>query len=257
MKSLLTISKFSFRQAIERSAYKYAIIIQPILFSVLFYLINVASGQGLSAMAIVGKSGMISLWSSVCFSSLCDLQREKDSRTLAALLVTPTSLFKVILGKVIPNTLMGVISFCVSAITIIILSRGRMDIEMSFCGIIICLFILLLSYIATAMFFIPIFSIYENARLLINCIEYPIFIITGMAFPTSLLPGIIQRVGELLPLTWGVKIFNNIITKHDLSAINYGDIKVYIIIISIYVAIDVVLFEIVERKIRINATIRI
>ena len=66
-----------------------------------------------------------------------------------------------------------------------------------------------------------------------------------------------QRVGELLPLTWGVKIFNNIITKHDLSAINYGDIKVYIIIISIYVAIDVVLFEIVERKIRINATIRI
>lgn len=85
MKSLLTISKFSFRQAKERSAYKYAIIIQPILFSVLFYLINVASGQGLSAMAIVGKSGMISLWSSVCFSSLCDLQREKDSRTLAAL----------------------------------------------------------------------------------------------------------------------------------------------------------------------------
>lgn len=257
MKSLLTISKFNLRQSLERSAYKYTIVIQPILFSALFYLINVASGQGLSSLSIVGKSGMISLWSSVCFSSLCDLQREKDSRTLAALLGTPTSLFKIILGKVIPNTLMGLISFLFSAVTIVILSWGKTNIETSFFEITICLFLLLLSYITTAMFFIPIFSIYENAKLLINCIEYPIFIITGMAFPTSLLPDFIQKTGQLLPLTWGVRIVNHLIIEHSLNTMNYNDIKMYAIIIVIYMAIDVILFAMVERKIRIDARIRI
>lgn len=254
MKALLSISAYSIKQCIERSAYKYTILVQPILFATLFYLINRASGYGLSSLAIILRSGMISLWSSVCFSSLCDLQRERDGRTLASLLGTPTSLFNIILGKVIPNTITGLTGFLVSTLTVLLLSR-EMTVDCTVPEILFCVTILLFSYILTAMFIIPIFSIYDNVRLLINCIEYPIFMITGMAFPITYLPKYAQFLGRILPMTWGIKIVNNTII--DRSGLHREDLLTYALIALFYIVIDIMMFKWVEYKIRNKAQIRI
>ena len=255
MKALLAIIKYGIRQSWESAAYKYTIFIQPILFSALFYLINRLSKNDMTSLAIILKSGMISLWSSVCFSSLCDLQRERETRTLGSLLGTPTSLFKIILGKVIPNTIIGLISFFISSITLMLLSE-KLVFDCTFLEIIFCILILLSSYITTAICIIPIFNIFDNTRLLINCIEYPIFMITGMAFPVSYLPQFMQWLGQLLPMTWGIKIVNSLLIEKK-SIYQVHEIKIYVLMITAYVIMALLLFRKVEYEIRIKANINI
>lgn len=255
MKTLLSIMKYGIRQSWESASYKYTIFVQPVLFSVLFFLISRSSGRDLPIISIVLKSGTISLWSSVCFSSMCDLQRERETRTIGSLLGTPISLFKVIIGKVVPNTIVGLVSFFISALSLAILS-GDIDLDCTFTKLIACVPVLLLAYIVTALVIIPIFFIFDNTRLLINCIEYPIFIITGMAFPTSYLPIFLQRIGQLLPLTWGIKIVN-IIFINGHQYVLQKDLIAYFIITILYIIVAVLLFEEVERQIRIKARIKI
>ncbi len=255
MKALLSIIRYGIRQSWESASYKYTIFVQPVLFSLLFFLISKSSGRDLPIISIVLKSGTISLWSSVCFSSMCDLQRERETRTIASLLGTPTSLFKVIIGKVIPNTIVGLVSFLISTLTLAILS-GNIGLDCSYTKLIVCIPILLLAYIVTALAIIPVFFIFDNTRLLINCIEYPIFIITGMAFPTSCLPIFLQRIGQLLPLTWGIKIVN-IVLIDGYQYVLQKDLITYSIITLLYIIVAVLLFVEVERQIRIKARIRI
>lgn len=255
MKVLFSIMKYNFRQTIERAGFRYTILIQPILFSLLFYFINKSGGNRIQPILLIMKSGALSLWSSVCYSSLCDLQREKDTRTLGALLGTPTSLITIITGKVIPNTVLGLISFAMSSITICIIS-GLKGIEFSILGLVLSLILLLFSYIIVALSIIPLLAISDKGRILINFIEYPIYILTGMAFPITFLPNMVQIIGKIIPITWSIQILNDC-AINGLSVLTFNKVFGYSTSMIIYIIISILLFKKIEKMIRKKALINI
>jgi ABC-2 type transport system permease protein len=49
------------------------------------------------------------------------------------------------------------------------------------------------------------FVLYRNANALSNLLEYPIWLVTGLLVPLSLLPGWVHPLSWLLAPTWGVR----------------------------------------------------
>ena len=245
MNVLLSIMKYNVKQTFERKAFRYAIFVQPFLFSILFFYMNKSGGNRVEPMSIIMKSGSLSLWSSVCFSSLSDLQVERDTRTLGALLGTPTSLVTIITGKVIPNTILGLISFIVSSITICTLS-GFQSIRFSFLGSIFSLVTLLTSYIVVALCIIPLLALNDNGKLFVNYIEYPVYILTGMAFPVTILPHFFKCIGNLIPITWAIRISDNFATN-GFNVEGITNLLYYAGTMTIYILFAYILFKKMEK----------
>jgi ABC-2 type transport system permease protein len=49
------------------------------------------------------------------------------------------------------------------------------------------------------------FVLYRNANAISNLLEYPVWLVTGLLVPLTLLPGWVEPIGWALAPTWGVK----------------------------------------------------
>ena len=49
------------------------------------------------------------------------------------------------------------------------------------------------------------FILYRNANAMSNLLEYPVWLVTGLLVPLSLLPGWVEPIGWVLAPTWGVE----------------------------------------------------
>lgn len=242
-----------FAQSFGRSMFRFCVIASPILYGFLLGMIYKDRSSADFVSYVIFGSGIMTFWSSICFSSASDIERERYMGTLETLFTAPAGFKTIILGKIIGNTLWGLLSMVISMVFVIVAFNRTL--VMPNLWIVIPTFILMtLSFIAIALAMAGMFTLSRNSRLVMNCLEHSIFFICGLVFPVELLPRILQPISYLLSPTWAVKLFR-------LSTINSDPVTVLsyfgglIVLTIVYWIIGIRLFKKIDYKARVEATL--
>ncbi len=138
--------------------------------------------------------------------------REKEAGTLEQLLVTPIKPYELIIGKLIPFTIIGFVD------VIIVLTLARFWFEVPMLGSIPLLFGLALLFILTTLglgLFISTIARTQQQAMLIAAFFFfmPFIYLSGFAFPIANMPESIQLITYLIPLRYFLEIVRGIFLK--------------------------------------------
>ncbi|MDQ8758549.1 ABC transporter permease [Streptococcus ruminantium] len=255
MKVIISSALVHMKQAIARSMFRYCLFLNPLCNAVLLGLMySNRSNQEFTLYAILGTS-LSSFWTIICFSSAADINREKYLGTLPILFTSPSGFKKIIFGKLLGNSLWGVIAFLLNIFFVTILFN-RFLVVKSFSLLVIVIVLAVLTFVSIGMLMCSAFTLSRSARLLMNLIEYPLLLVTGMVFSLDVIPQYVKWFSYILSPTWVMEGFE--------LAVYGGNLKEIFIVISILSLLTVFNFIIayfafvsVEKKSRIDATLEV
>ncbi|WYU51037.1 ABC transporter permease [Bacillus sp. FSL K6-0047] len=139
------------------------------------------------------------------------LVREKEQGTIEQLIVTPIRPTELIIGKLVPYTIIGTLSFA------FVLLAGVFWFDVAIAGDPFLLVLLsLLFLVATLAMGIFISTIAKNqlqAMYMSFAVILPSVILSGFVFPRESMPMLIQLLGGLIPLTYFLEILRGIFLK--------------------------------------------
>ncbi|UAC48080.1 ABC transporter permease [Bacillus aquiflavi] len=239
------------KQSFARSTFKFIIIIQPILYSLLLLLMSLKSSTAFMGEYIVISAGIMTLWSSIIFSSAGDIERERFMGTLESIYSSPTDFRLIMLGKVSANVVLGMMSMIISYLFISILFNIKVQLANPMLFFLSFL-LSIVSFILLSLLLASLFTLSKKARLLMNCLEYPIYILCGIVFPLDLIPVSIRWIGYILSPTWSVELLRMTMT----GAISYknvfSNLTALIVLSLLYLIAILVTYKKVDKVTRIN-----
>lgn len=248
--------RYHIKQTFARPTMKFCIFAQPILYTIIIYYMFKASGKENFAAYIVLGSGMMSLWSSVCFSSASDILREKQMGTIEMIFASPSEFKDIIFGKVLGNTFLGFISLVISFLFVKIFYKENIYINNLYMFI-LSLLLTIISFLSISMILAITFTLSRKTSIFMNCMEFPIFILSGMVVPNTMLPRFLIPFSYLLSPSWCIKILQNSIYGIQ----DYYEFMIQVLIalgISlIYLLISSKLFKVMEYKVRKTAALEV
>ena len=123
IKVIISTMIVQMKQSFARPMFRFCLIANPILNTILLYEMYKESGENNYMAYVVLGAGLMGLWGCICFSSAGDINRERYSGTLALIFATPARFSGIILGKIIGNTIMSLLTMVISLITAKVLFR--------------------------------------------------------------------------------------------------------------------------------------
>lgn len=147
--------------------------------------------------------------------------REKEIGTMEQILVSPVHPIQIIIGKVIPYTILGFID------SILILLVGHFWFGVPVIGSVVLLLFSLIVYILTGLSFGLMVSTVTNSQqmammaALLSTI-LPTIMLSGFIFPVKSMPLIFQYVSKIVPATHFLEIIRGIMLKGN----SFMDLKV-------------------------------
>ncbi|MEZ0536838.1 ABC transporter permease [Caldicellulosiruptoraceae bacterium PP1] len=137
--------------------------------------------------------------------------REREKGTIEQLVVTPITSVELILGKLVPYTILGIGDFLIALIF------GTMWFNVKIKGSLVLLLLMGIGFVICALSIgILISSISKNqlqAMQLSLLFILPSVLLSGFMFPREAMPFIIQFIGNFIPLTYLLVILRGIILK--------------------------------------------
>ena len=109
--------------SIARPMFQFVIWISPLFYATLTYLIYGAQSSEKVFQYVVLGSGFMGLWTSIVFSSASDVNRERMYGTLENIFVAPVSFAYILMGKIIGNTIWGLLSMVLSFVYLTIVFK--------------------------------------------------------------------------------------------------------------------------------------
>ncbi|NWF49894.1 MAG: ABC transporter permease [Ignavibacteriaceae bacterium] len=145
--------------------------------------------------------------------------KEKEIGTMEQLIVTPIKPYQLIAGKLIPFTILGLIS------VIIVLLAMRIIFEIPVKGseafLLLSAFLYILSTLGLGLFISTISKNQQQAMMIaVFAVMMPMIFLSGFAFPIENMPQIIQFISYIIPL----KYFNIIIRGVILKGLGFTDL---------------------------------
>lgn len=176
-------------------------------FAAVLYLTMLAQ-TGRRDLAIVGvlATYVTAVWSLAVYSGGDLIDEERQTGTFAPLLVTPVSVARAMLGRVLAISLLGLIPLVEAAVVAVLFFR----IELSIDGPWLLAGTVLLLSVAMAgatYFFGAVFLLTSNARSWQNAMSYPAFVLGGVLAPLSAWPLWVRVPGRLFFLSWVMDLF--------------------------------------------------
>ncbi len=175
-----------------------------------------------SAVNIVpGLTAVILTMTMILFTSAA-LVREREQGNLELLITTPIRPIELMVGKLIPYILVGIIQ------VIIILGLGRLIFTIPFEGALLDLALVTLSFIAASLALGLLISTIATTQLqamqMTIFILLPSILLSGFMFPYEAMPRAAQAISETLPATHFIRLIRGVVLRgadmHDLA----GDI---------------------------------
>jgi len=211
------------------------------------------SGYGTSSVGnvIVLGSGLTTIWSSICFSSAGDIERERREGTLEYLFASPTSFSLIYLGKVLANTFLSLSGFIISfSIATFVLNEPPQIVNLAYFTL--SFLLVFVSFISLSLVLGPMFTLSRNSRAFVNSLDYPLFILCGMVVSLDILPPLIRPISYILPPTLAIRLLRE-------SANGIDNVNSYFLLFSICVLICVsyvFLSAFLQKKIDNRARVR-
>jgi ABC-2 type transport system permease protein len=183
-------------------------VFQPLIFATIaFYMFQAGGKEGTLLYAALG-AGMMGIWSSTLFGSGGLLQWWRWEGTLELAVGAPPPFFFVLLPACLMSSVLGTYALAAT------LAWGRLAFGIPLHFEHPALFVAtipatVLSLGLMGLLMASSFVLYRHANALMNLLEYPVWIATGLIFPIALLPAWAQPLGWPLAPRWGIEAIRN------------------------------------------------
>lgn len=244
------------KQSFARSMFRFCLIANPIVNTILIYYMFQNSGEENFAAFVVMGAGLMGLWSSICFSSAGDINRERFNGTLSVIYTAPSDFRLILWGKILGNTILALSTLLISFFTAKILFRAVVVFYHPF------MFLLAMTAVVWSFLIISVVIGYllmlsRKTTLYMNCIEIPIILLCGFVFPITMLPAWVQYISICLTPTWAVKLIRLSLEK-ELAYKEYITSFLILIVMNVlYLAAVKLLYRRIDKKIRIQGTLEV
>lgn len=145
---------------------------------------------------------MTEAWSSTVWGSGNALQSERYLGTISAVIAAPASTAAVIVGYTLGSLLAYIPSVATCAV-VGILAGATFDVGSPLAAAIALLTVYICTF-CIGLAFGGLFILSKNSNALSNFLQTPIYLLAGFYVPRSVLPGWLQRVSDLIPLSHAV-----------------------------------------------------
>ena len=248
--------KLQMKNSFVRPMFRFCLIANPIVNTVLIYEMFKNSGQENFTTYVILGAGLMGLWACICFSSAGDINRERYSGTLSLIFATPADFSTIIFGKILGNTILSLATLALSFLTAKILYNAPFQIASP--GY------LLLSLLATVVCFITISTVIaylltlsRKTQLYMNCIEIPIILACGFVFPVEVLPAWVRPISYALSPTWAIKLMRMSIAGINNPTQYFTTLGILAGLTAIYVLLSSLLYQVIDKQVRIKATLEV
>jgi ABC-2 type transport system permease protein len=184
------------------------LLLQPVVFTVISvgtYMYGKKPDFGL--FAIIG-TGLISIWNSNLFASGAIIRGERRTGTLSLIMATPTSLFVILFGKSLANAITSTVAMGITFLTGMIVFRLPLGIKDPL-EFLIGLILVILSITCLGLIFGSLFVLTRNAGEFDSVANFPVYILSGLSIPLTILPLWTRPLSDLLTPTWGNALLNH------------------------------------------------
>lgn len=253
---LLSTMLLQMKQSFARPMFRFCLIANPILNTILLYEMFPHSGQEHFVSYVVLGSGLMAIWSCICFSSAGDIQRERYSGTLALLFAAPAGFPAIMMGKILGNTLLSLSSLLLSLVTaavayhtpVVLVSPGYFA---------LAFFTLVASFMVISTVLAALLTLSRRTSLYMNCIEIPFILLCGFVFPISVLPSWLRPVSLALPPTWAVDLLRMAVHGVEDAPLFFTKLLILIALSGGYALLSRWLYRYMDRQVRITASLEV
>ena len=194
--------------------------IQPVIFaSIAFFMFKAGAREGTLLYVSLG-AGLMGIWSATLFASGGAIQWQRWQGTLELSIASPAPFLLVLLPMTLASATIGLYSLTGTLLWGRLLFGVPLEIEQPL------LFLLAVPATVIGLGLLGLvmastFILWRNANALSNLLEYPIWLVTGLLVPISLLPGWVAPLAWVLAPTWGVRAIRDAALGggHPLAAI--------------------------------------
>ena len=169
------------------------------------------------------------------------ISREKEQGTMDGLLASPIPHVSIILGKVVAQTVRGLIQgFLILGLSIVLFG-------VQIYGSPFIMFIVLLlgtaSFVGVGIILTAVAPDQETAQMMTIILQFPMMFISGILFPIDQLPGWMQYIGKALPLYYAADALRKVIILNASLPAILPDIIILIVYTFLTMTIAIPLFE--------------
>ena len=160
---------------------------------------------------VPGILGLILMISTISLMSMA-VVREREIGTLEQLIVTPIKNYQLILGKLIPFTLIG---FVVLIIVMIIMTQWfGIVVRGNKLFLLFTALLFVLSNLGIGLFISTVSKTQQQAMMAsVFAIMMPMIYLSGFAFPIENMPPVVQYITYIIPLKYFIVIIRGIVLK--------------------------------------------
>jgi ABC-2 type transport system permease protein len=227
-------------------------VIQPVIFaSIAFFMVESGTREGTLLYVALG-AGLMGIWSSTLFGSGGAIQWQRWQGTLEVVIAAPAPFLLVLVPLTLATASIGLYSITAT------LAWGRLffgvplefahpwQLAVALPVTVGCLGLLGLVLAST-------FVLYRHATAFSNLLEYPIWLITGLLVPLTLLPGWVEPISWALAPTWGVRAVRDAALGGGGGA--WPEIGMCVVLGAVYLVLGALLLRNFERLARARATL--
>jgi ABC-2 type transport system permease protein len=166
---------------------------------------------------------------------------ERDVGTLDGMLVAPTSRISIILGKVMAQTVRGV----VQAVIIFAIAVGLFGVVIyGNLGLVAALILLtVFSFVGLGILITSFADREETATMVMMTLMFPMMFLSGVFFPIQQMPWYMQDVAYILPLTYATTALRKVIVLGAGMDAVWPDVIILLLVGIVLLAIAVPLFK--------------
>ncbi len=223
------------------------VLVQPVLFSIMTVVTYFHGGRtDLGLFAVIG-AGMIGMWNNNLWSSGAIVSNERNLGTLSLLLVSPAPLPWVLFGKSSAVAVTSVLAIGVSLLTGAWVFGLSLDI-LDPIGFILSLLLAIFALTCLGMVLGSLFVLTRHSFMALQVANYPIYLLSGLTVPLTLLPLWTRPISFLLAPTWGNLSLNQ--SAQGLTTNLVGNFLWLVALSILYLLIARYLFRIIEYRVR-------
>jgi ABC-2 type transport system permease protein len=225
-------------------------VLQPIIFaSIAFFMVQAGAREGTQLYVALG-AGLMGMWSSTLFGSGGAIQWQRWQGTLELLVAAPPRFILTMLPLTIATATTGLYAVVATLFWGRVLFDVPLDVEHPW------LFALALPVTTIGLGLLGLvlastFVLYRHASAFSNLLEYPVWLVSGLLVPVSLLPGWVEPISWVLAPTWGVKA----VRESALGGDPATAIGMCVLLSAAYLAVGAATMANFERLARKQATL--
>ena len=241
---------FQLKQMTQAGLFVFTSIIEPLIFATLSYYLFKAGHRPGTLLYGALSAGLMGIWTSTLFGSGGAINFQRWQGVLEPLVASPPPYALILFPQTLAAASIGLYSLA----STLIWGRLIFGIPLHFAhpfAFVVAVAVTILSLGVLGLIMGASFILYREANALSNMLEFPIWIVTGVIVPLSLLPGWIHPLSWILAPTWGYRAIHDAALGGD----PWPGIGAAIGLGIVYFAIGQLIVGVFERRAREQATL--